>query len=58
MADNVVPMRQEKPLVQRRAELWEGILRVMEANGRTKIEIGINDVREAAAMARERCQRQ
>ncbi len=36
----------------REAELWEGVVRFMEHNGRGKVEIGLDDARRIAAMAR------
>lgn len=39
---------------QKQAQLWEGILRMMEVNNRTTFEIGIKDVREIAILMRSR----
>lgn len=39
---------------QRKAELWEGIVRLMEANNRRTFEIGIDDAREIAVIMRDR----
>jgi hypothetical protein len=36
----------------RRAEAWEGLLRMMKASGLARVEIGIDDVRWAVRAAR------
>jgi hypothetical protein len=38
------------------ADAWDGLLRLMEANGRTHIEIGIDDVRRITVLARQAAQ--
>jgi hypothetical protein len=40
------------PREERRAQVWEGIVRMMEGSGRTKIEINLSDAREAALAMR------
>jgi hypothetical protein len=35
------------------AAAWEGLVRMMEANGRARIEISLEEARRVAAMARK-----
>lgn len=41
-----------KPLAQRKAELWEGVVRFMESNNKTTFEIGLSDAKEIAIILR------
>ena len=51
--DNVIALRPHDN-ASARSDMWDGLLRMMEANGRSKVEIGIEDVREIARLTRER----
>lgn len=52
MSENVISLGKRPMAAARKAELWEGIVRLMEVNGRCTFEIGIDDVREIAALMR------
>ena len=48
----VVPFRTKSGGVSEQAwaRAWMGILQVLEANGRTKVEISVDDVRRVASL--------
>ncbi len=47
------PRNRPAPTREDRAQLWEGIVRLMEANGKRSFEIGLSDAREIALVMRE-----
>lgn len=47
------PTPKREPTVEQMADAWEGVVRVMEANGRGYVEISIDDARRIARMARD-----
>lgn len=47
------PRQRPAPTREDRALLWEGIVRLMEANDKRSFEIGLSDAREIALVMRE-----
>lgn len=48
----VVQLRPLRRPAEVRADAWEALVRMMEANGRTRIEVGLGEVREVALVMR------